>query len=63
MVQLTQNQGRVGNVLQEGNQLIADTRDDPETDTTDIRKLMTKLNDRWEDLRVNAMQRQTRLII
>lgn len=59
MMQLTQHQGRVGNVLQEGNQLMQQSRLS-EVEEEEIRVQMGLLNNRWEDLRVKAMDRQTK---
>ncbi|XP_040285503.1 utrophin isoform X2 [Bufo bufo] len=60
MMELTAHQSSVGNVLQAGNQLIAqgDLSIDEENE---IQEQMTLLNSRWEDLRLESMQRQSRL--
>lgn len=60
MMELTAHQSSVGNVLQAGNQLIAqgDLSIDEENE---IQEQMTLLNSRWEDLRVESMYRQSRL--
>ncbi|XP_056423347.1 utrophin isoform X3 [Hyla sarda] len=60
MMELTAHQSSVGNVLQAGNQLIAqgDLSIDEENE---IQEQMTLLNSRWEDLRLESMHRQSRL--
>ncbi|XP_069810343.1 utrophin isoform X2 [Dendropsophus ebraccatus] len=60
MMELTAHQSSVGNVLQAGNQLIAqgDLSIDEENE---IQEQMTLLNSRWEDLRIESMHRQSRL--
>ncbi|XP_072217830.1 utrophin isoform X2 [Leuresthes tenuis] len=60
MMELTAHQSSVGNVLQAGNQLIAQgnlTEDEED----EIREQMSLLNSRWESLRVASMDRQARL--
>ncbi|KAM9840254.1 utrophin-like [Aulostomus maculatus] len=60
MMELTAHQSSVGNVLQAGNQLIAQgTLSDEEEE--EIREQMSLLNSRWENLRVDSMDRQARL--
>ncbi|KAM5163773.1 utrophin isoform 2-T2 [Mantella aurantiaca] len=60
MMELTAHQSSVGNVLQAGNQLIAqgDLSVDEENE---IQEQMTLLNSRWEALRIESMDRQSRL--
>ncbi|XP_053096621.1 utrophin isoform X2 [Pangasianodon hypophthalmus] len=60
MMELTAHQSSVGNVLQVGNQLIAQGNLSEEEED-EIREQMTLLNSRWETLRVNSMDRQARL--
>jgi len=60
MMQLTRNQSKVGNVLQEGNQIISEGKPTDEEEN-EIRVQMALLNNRWEELRVKAMDRQTKL--
>ncbi|XP_013413171.1 dystrophin isoform X2 [Lingula anatina] len=60
MMELTKHQGNVGNVLQEGNHLISDGKI-TEEEENQIRMQMSLLNERWEKLRVSAMDRQTKL--
>ena len=61
MMQLTQHQGQVGNVLQEGNQLILEGKQSPEVET-EVHVQIGLLNNRWEELRVKAMDRQSRSV-
>uniref|UniRef100_A0A3B3SVI9 Calponin-homology (CH) domain-containing protein n=1 Tax=Paramormyrops kingsleyae TaxID=1676925 RepID=A0A3B3SVI9_9TELE len=60
MMELTAHQSSVGNVLQAGNQLIAQGNL-TEEEEDEIREQMTLLNSRWEGLRVASMDRQARL--
>ncbi|XP_067900301.1 utrophin-like isoform X3 [Heterodontus francisci] len=60
MMELTAHQSNVGNVLQAGNQLIAQ-RNLTEEEENEIREQMTLLNSRWESLRVASMDRQAKL--
>ena len=59
MMQLTQHQSQVGNVLQEGNQLIMEGKLSAEADTQ-VHVQIGLLNNRWEELRVKAMDRQSK---
>uniref|UniRef100_A0A7N4PXW9 Utrophin n=1 Tax=Sarcophilus harrisii TaxID=9305 RepID=A0A7N4PXW9_SARHA len=60
MMELTAHQSSVGSVLQAGNQLITQgTLSDEEE--FEIQEQMTLLNSRWEALRVESMDRQSRL--
>uniref|UniRef100_A0A5F8H924 Utrophin n=1 Tax=Monodelphis domestica TaxID=13616 RepID=A0A5F8H924_MONDO len=60
MMELTAHQSSVGSVLQAGNQLITQgTLTDEEE--FEIQEQMTLLNSRWEALRVESMDRQSRL--
>uniref|UniRef100_A0A8C0KCZ8 Utrophin n=1 Tax=Canis lupus dingo TaxID=286419 RepID=A0A8C0KCZ8_CANLU len=60
MMELTAHQSSVGSVLQAGNQLITQgTLSDEEE--FEIQEQMTLLNARWEALRVDSMNRQSRL--
>ncbi|XP_045698757.1 utrophin isoform X1 [Phyllostomus hastatus] len=60
MMELTAHQSSVGSVLQAGNQLITQgTLSDEEE--FEIQEQMTLLNARWEALRVESMDRQSRL--
>ncbi|XP_064008024.1 dystrophin isoform X8 [Pogoniulus pusillus] len=60
MMELTAHQGRVGNVLQVGSQLLASGKlsDDEENE---IQEQMNLLNSRWESLRVASMEKQSNL--
>ncbi|XP_064473113.1 dystrophin-like isoform X2 [Ornithodoros turicata] len=60
MLELTQNQGRIGEVLQEGHRVARDSTLSPE-EKREIRVQIELLNTRWESLRHNAMERQSRL--
>ncbi|XP_018118490.1 utrophin isoform X1 [Xenopus laevis] len=60
MMELTAHQSSVGNVLQAGNQLIAQG-DLSVEEENEIQEQMTLLNSRWEALRVDSMDRQSRL--
>lgn len=59
MMELTAHQSSVGNVLQAGNQLIAQGNL-TEEEEEEIREQMSLLNSRWENLRVASMDRQAR---
>ena len=58
-MQLTRHQGKVGNVLQEGNILLGEGKLGEEEES-EVRVQMGVLNNRWEELRVKAMDRQSR---
>ncbi|XP_042644227.1 dystrophin isoform X9 [Tyto alba] len=60
MMELTAHQGRVGNVLQVGSQLLTAGKlsDDEEKE---IQEQMNLLNSRWESLRVASMEKQSNL--
>ncbi|XP_049728818.1 dystrophin isoform X10 [Elephas maximus indicus] len=60
MMDLTSHQGRVGNVLQLGSQLIG-TRKLSEDEETEVQEQMNLLNSRWECLRVASMEKQSNL--
>jgi len=59
MVRLTVQQSRIGQILQEGSQLLADSNT-TDSEARQIEAQMSLLNSHWEDLRVQAMNRQTR---
>ena len=61
MIELTSHQGNVGDVLGIGNQLITDALVS-EKEENEIRDQLINLNDRWEALRVSAMDRQSRSV-
>ncbi|NXE56554.1 UTRO protein, partial [Casuarius casuarius] len=60
MMELTEHQSSVGSVLQAGNQLVAQGNLSPEEEF-EIQEQMQLLNNRWEELRVESMDRQSRL--
>ncbi|XP_056200132.1 utrophin isoform X4 [Falco biarmicus] len=60
MMELTAHQSSVGSVLQAGNQLVAQGNLSPEEEL-EIQEQMLLLNSRWEELRVESMDRQSRL--
>ncbi|KAI8520842.1 hypothetical protein Bbelb_005960 [Branchiostoma belcheri] len=60
MMELTSHQSRVGSVLQAGNQLIMEGKI-TEDEENEIREQMSLLNSRWEVLRVQSMDRQSKL--
>ncbi|NXG19659.1 UTRO protein, partial [Grallaria varia] len=60
MMELTAHQSSVGNVLQAGNQLVAQGNLSSEEEF-EIQEQMLLLNSRWEELRVDSMDRQSRL--
>ncbi|XP_062039368.1 dystrophin isoform X13 [Lepus europaeus] len=60
MMDLTSHQGRVGNVLQLGSQLIR-TGKLSEEEETEVQEQMNLLNSRWECLRVASMEKQSNL--
>jgi len=59
MMELTAHQSSVGSVLQAGNQLVAQGNLSSEEEF-EIQEQMLLLNSRWEDLRVESMDRQSR---
>ena len=58
-MELTSHQNSVGNALQEGNYLILENKVTDEEES-EIREQMGLLNSRWENLRIAAMERQTK---
>lgn len=61
MMELTSHQSDVGAVLEFGNQLISEGLVN-EKEENEIRDQMISLNDRWEALRMAAMDRQTKYV-
>lgn len=61
MMELTSHQSDVGAVLEFGNQLISEGLVS-EKEENEIREQMISLNDRWEALRMAAMDRQTKYV-
>lgn len=62
MMELTAHQSSVGSVLQAGNQLVAQGNLSPEEEF-EIQEQMLLLNSRWEELRVESMDRQSRWVM
>ncbi|XP_061855877.1 dystrophin isoform X9 [Colius striatus] len=60
MMELTAHQGRVGNVLQVGHQLLTTGKLSDEEEN-EIQEQMNLLNSRWESLRVASMEKQSNL--
>ena len=60
MLDLTKHQNNVGLVLQEGSRLI-NTGTINQEDDLEVRKQMKLLNDMWENLRLQAVERQAKL--
>ncbi|XP_032282528.1 dystrophin isoform X9 [Phoca vitulina] len=60
MMDLTSHQGRVGNVLQLGSQLIGIGKLS-EDEESEVQEQMNLLNSRWECLRVASMEKQSNL--
>ncbi|XP_075813326.1 dystrophin isoform X1 [Microtus pennsylvanicus] len=60
MMDLTSHQGRVGNVLQLGSQIIGKGKLS-EDEETEVQEQMNLLNSRWECLRVASMEKQSNL--
>uniref|UniRef100_A0A8C5J8T1 Dystrophin n=1 Tax=Junco hyemalis TaxID=40217 RepID=A0A8C5J8T1_JUNHY len=60
MMELTAHQGRVGNVLQVGSQLLSTGKLSDEEEN-EIQEQMNLLNSRWESLRVASMEKQSNL--
>ncbi|XP_077541931.1 dystrophin isoform X3 [Haemaphysalis longicornis] len=60
MLELTQNQGRVGEVLQEGQRVMRETGISAQ-EKEEVKVQMALLNTRWEGLRHSAMDLQTRI--
>lgn len=59
MMELTAHQGRVGNVLQVGSQLLSTGKLSDEEEN-EIQEQMNLLNSRWESLRVASMEKQSK---
>ena len=58
-MELTSHQNSVGNALQEGNYLIIENKV-LEDEENEVREQMILLNNRWESLRLTAMDRQAK---
>lgn len=61
MLSLTDHQGDVGEVLQEGSRLLQEAKL-PAHEIEEVRVQMKLLNTKWEDLRVKAMDRQNKSV-
>jgi len=61
MVRLTVEQTRIGQILQVGSRLLNASSTADEI-ARQIEAQMSLLNKHWEDLRVDAMERQTRSV-
>jgi hypothetical protein len=61
MLELTKHQNNVGHVLQEGSKLISSQQVNAVHTDLEIRKQMKLLNDMWENLRLQAVDKQSRL--
>lgn len=61
MLSLTDHQGDVGEVLQEGSRLLQEAKL-PGGEIEEVRSQMKLLNTKWEDLRVKAMDRQNKYV-
>lgn len=59
MLDLTKHQDSVGSVLKEGTDLINDKKVNKEEEY-EIRIQIALLNNRWEELRLKALSRQTK---
>jgi NTP pyrophosphatase (non-canonical NTP hydrolase) len=60
MVSLTQDQNQIGDVLQQGSQLLNSKDIDLSSDEeSQIKEQMKALNRRWESLRSKSLDRQT----
>jgi len=59
MLSLTDHQGDVGEVLQEGSKILSEGKL-PAPEMEEVRVQMKLLNTKWEDLRVKAMDRQNK---
>ena len=59
MLELTKHQDSIGNVLREGNDLITESKVKTDEEN-EIRVQMGLLNNRWEELRLKALDRQSK---
>jgi len=60
MVRLTHKQTDVGSVLHDGSCLLQQTSFSDEEQRQTVDNQLTRLSDRWEELRLKAMDRQAR---
>lgn len=59
MLELTKHQDSIGNVVKEGNDLITESKVTAEEEN-EIRVQMGLLNNRWEELRLKMIERQSK---
>ena len=59
MLELTKHQDSIGSVLREGNDLISEGKV-KQDEENEIRVQMGLLNNRWEELRLKALDRQSK---
>lgn len=59
MLELTKHQDSIGNVVKEGNDLITEGKVTTEEEN-EIRVQMGLLNNRWEELRLKMIDRQSK---
>ncbi len=60
MINLTQDQNQIGDVLQQGNNLLTSINIQLSTEEeNEIKEQMKILNRRWESLRAKSLDRQT----
>lgn len=59
MLELTKHQDSIGTVLREGNDLIVEGKVKADEEN-EIRVQMGLLNNRWEELRLKALERQNK---
>ena len=62
MLDLTRHQDSVGAVLRDGNDLIVEGKVRAEEEQ-EIRVQMGLLNNRWEELRLKALERQSKWVV
>ena len=62
MLELTSKQGGIGDVLGEGSRLLREGVMEEEEEE-EVRVQMKLLNTRWEELRVKAMDRQSKYVL
>lgn len=62
MLELTKHQDSIGNVVKEGNDLITEGKVTAEEEN-EIRVQMGLLNNRWEELRLKMIERQSKWVI
>jgi len=63
MVRLTHKQTDVGSVLHDGSCLLQQPSLSDEEQRHTVDSQLTRLSDRWEELRLKAMDRQARFVI